>query len=477
MYIISNALKNIKRNRGRNILLGIIILALIIASVTALMINQVSSSVINDYKGRFGSEVTISANIDKVREEAMSNSTDGKIRVAIPTIPAEQYIAFGDSEYLKESYYTASVGLRVPELESVDESLGGGTGNKMMMGGPGMISEMPEYYTKLTTPNITEFDNGYRKLTDGEMPNGENEAIISRDFAELNTLSIGDIIKAESELNPEDRESDAGDYPISYELKIVGIYDDITEEYGSGQQQNAFTNRRNEILSNFDTIIAKIQENYRGIQVGATYYLNSPEDIDGFTEELGEKGLSDLFDVKTDMDSYNQIVGPVEGLSSVSSTFLIIVLIFGGISIAVISSIAIRERKYEIGVLRAMGMKKSTVSFSLWLEVFLITAVCVVIGIFGGTMIAQPIADILLQQQIDAVQAATQNTQMQGMMMAGGTNNAVVEEPLSHLDVVLNMVTLLKISMIALLLTTVSAVSSMLKIVKYEPIKILMERN
>ncbi|MFJ8090594.1 hypothetical protein ACIQ7N_20660 [Lysinibacillus sp. NPDC095746] len=61
--------------------------------------------------------------------------------------------------------------------------------------------------------------------------------------------------------------------------------------------------------------------------------------------------------------------------------------------------------------------------------------------------------------------------------MAGGMNNAVVEEPLSHLDVVLNMITLLKISMIALWLTTVSAVSSMLKIVKYEPIKILMERN
>ena len=52
------------------------------ASVTALMINQVSGSVINDYKGRFGSEVTISANMDKVREEAMSKSTDGKIRVA-----------------------------------------------------------------------------------------------------------------------------------------------------------------------------------------------------------------------------------------------------------------------------------------------------------------------------------------------------------------------------------------------------------
>jgi len=451
-------------------------LVLITASVTALMINQVSSSVINDYKGRFGSEVTISPNLEKVRAEAMSNSTDGKVRITIPTIPAEQYIAFGHSEYLKKSYYSASIGLRVPELESVDESLGGGTG-QMMIGGPGMTSDIPEYYTKLITPNITEFDDGIRKLADGEMPNGENEAIISRDFAELNNLIIGDIMKAESELRPDDIESDDGNYPISYELKIVGIYDDITEEYGSNQQQNAYANRRNEILTNFDTIIAKMQVNYSGIQVGATYYLNSPKDIDGFTEELGEKGLSEYFDVKTDMDSYNQIVGPVEGLSSVSLTFLIIVLIFGGISIAVISSIAIRERKYEIGVLRAMGMKKSTVSFSLWLEVFLITAVCVVIGICTGTMLAQPIADMLLQQQIEAIQATTQQTQMQGMIMGGGIKNAVVEEPLSHVDVVLNIVTLLQISMIALLLTTISVVSSMVKIVKYEPIKILTERN
>ena len=475
MYLITNALKNIKRNRGRNTLLGIIILLLIISSVIALMINHVSTAVIDDYKGRFGSEVTLSANMDKVRENAMNNSTDGKVLMKMPTIPAEQYIAFGSSEYLKESYYSASIGLRAFDLESIDESLGGGTG-RMMMGGPGTSSDIPEYYMKLTTPNAAEFDEGYRQLADGTMPVENGEVIISTDLAELNSLNIGDTINFESELTPEEIGSDLANHPISYELKIVGIYDDITDEYESGTPENAFTNRRNEILTNFDTVISPMKDGYDGIKVSGTYYLNNPENIDYFTEELREKGLSDLFDVKTDEDTYNQIIGPVEGLSGISLTLLFIVLIFGGISIAVISSIAIRERKYEIGVLRSMGMSKTTVSFSLWLEVFIITVFCVILGIFIGTIIAQPITNMLLQQQIASAQATAQNTQMQTMMM-GNMNDSISAEPLSHLDVALDIVTTFKISTIALLLTTISAISSMTKIIKYEPSKILTERN
>jgi len=476
MYLITNALKNIKRNRGRNTLLGIIILLLIISSVIALMINHVSTAVIGDYKGRFGSEVTLSADMDKVRENAMNNSTNGKVLMKMPTIPAEQYIAFGSSEYLKESYYSASIGLRAFNLESIDESLGGGTG-RMMMGGTGMSSDIPEYYMKLTTPNTTEFDEGYRRLADGTMPVENDEVIISTDFSELNSLNIGDTINFESELTPEEIGSDITNYPISYEVKIVGIYDDITDEYESGNPENAFTNRRNEILTNFDTVISPMQDGYDGIKVTGAYYLNNPEDIEAFTEELREKGLSDLFDVKTDADSYNQIIEPVEGLSGISLTLLFIVLLFGGFSIAVISSIAIRERKYEIGVLRSMGMSKTTVSFSLWLEVFIITVFCVILGICIGTIIAQPITNMLLQQQIESAQTTAQNTQMQNMMIMGNMNNSVSAEPLSHLDVTLDIVTTFKISIIALLLTTISAISSMTKIVKYEPSKILTERN
>jgi len=49
---------------------------------------------------------------------------------------------------------------------------------------------------------------------------------------------------------------------------------------------------------------------------------------------------------------YQKVVGPVEGLKKISLTFMIIVLIFGAMILMLLSSIAIRERKYEIGVLR-----------------------------------------------------------------------------------------------------------------------------
>ncbi|SDZ42054.1 putative ABC transport system permease protein [Evansella caseinilytica] len=90
----------------------------------------------------------------------------------------------------------------------------------------------------------------------------------------------------------------------------------------------------------------------------------------------------------TDSESYNKIVGPVEGLKSISTTFMVIVLIFGGIIISFLSSIAIRERKYEISVLRAMGMKKHMVAPGLWSEMLLITCLCLVLGIGVGTLAA-----------------------------------------------------------------------------------------
>ncbi|MFU2108463.1 FtsX-like permease family protein [Paenibacillus larvae] len=41
-----------------------------------------------------------------------------------------------------------------------------------------------------------------------------------------------------------------------------------------------------------------------------------------------------------------------------SVTYIVIVLVLGAVILILLSSIAIRERKYEIGVLRAIGMKK-----------------------------------------------------------------------------------------------------------------------
>ena len=47
MYILQNAAKNIGRNKGRNILIGVIILVIIATSAIALIINNTANGIIN----------------------------------------------------------------------------------------------------------------------------------------------------------------------------------------------------------------------------------------------------------------------------------------------------------------------------------------------------------------------------------------------------------------------------------------------
>lgn len=244
--------------------------------------------------------------------------------------------------------------------------------------------------------------------------------------------------------------------------------------------ENAFNNRRNEILTNFETVIKPMAEDYNGIDVSATYYLKSPDQLEAFAAELYGKGLNPIFDVTTDESSYEKIVGPVEGLKSISLAFVIIVLVFGGIIIALLSSIAVRERKYEIGVLRAMGLKKRKVTFGLWMEMLMITCLCLVIGITVGSLVAQPVTDVMLDSQIAAAEEAqNQNNRPQGVMISGrgGAPGQSDAKPLSDIDVSLDFKTFMEIIAIAVLLSSGAVFIATRKITKYEPIKILMERD
>ena len=89
----------------------------------------------------------------------------------------------------------------------------------------------------------------------------------------------------------------------------------------------------------------------------------------------------------------------MEGLAGVAKTFLIIVLALGSALLILVSILAMRERKYEIGVLRAMGMKKAKVAAGLVAEMLALTVFCLVLGFGVGSAAAQPIANGLLQKQ------------------------------------------------------------------------------
>lgn len=487
MYIFQNALQNLLRNRGRNLMMGAIIFVIIVSVVTALMINNTANGVINDYKERFGSEVSFVPNQKKWMEEAVANSTDGYVRLDLPKIKPELLLALGESEYLKDTVYAAETKANSKALRAIDANRGGGGGSVMAEMGPNGLREAQpmqssggQYYHKLTN-QYADFDEGLRALTEGSRyPENDNECIMSEELLKNSGLAIGDTLKLTSALEKTDAvQGEATSKDISWEMTIVGTYTDFTTEYSENLLQNAYNNRRNEILTTFEAISNKMQDGMNGINLDARFTLTNPEVLEDFIEEVREKGLSKVFDIAADTETYNRIIGPVEGLKSITFTFVIVVIVLGAIILALLASIAIRERKYEIGVLRAMGMKKMKVVLGLWFETLAITIACLIFGLGIGPLIAQPVTNAMLENQIATAQQSQQKASIPSSKEPAllGTPQRDTVKALSELDVSLDIETILEIIVIALVLSSFAGIVATCKITKYEPIKILMERN
>lgn len=477
MYILRNAAKNLLRNKGRNILIGIILLAMLSATAISMIINTTSEKIIEDYKTRFGAEVFINVDIDKLMSQNSGEMGD------LPEVTYEQKKSFSQSDYLKETLFTGSYAAYNDQLTGVGQEETQSDENTQSENSYSLSSTDEYYRSNLTllgysdTKQLTEFSEGARKITSGELFKSDNECIVSEEFAKLNKLSVGDSINV--------KDCDKNTDKIILTLKITGIYYDTTQATVNGIPASIAINRRNEILTNMNTLIScrevLKQEGLTPefVNIESTYILKNPDLLDKFDAEVRTKGLSDMFAVTTDASTYNQIVKPVEGVAQTSTIFLILVLVIGSLVLVVLSTLTIRERKYEIGVLRAMGMKKSAVARGLIYETLLTISACLVIGLAIGSISAQPVSNIMLQNQIEASNAANSLQTNYGVAIdtidgGGNTNN---EETLTEMKVSLMPKAVLQIAAIALLLGVLSSAAGLLYILRYEPMKILSERN
>jgi putative ABC transport system permease protein len=215
---------------------------------------------------------------------------------------------------------------------------------------------------------------------------------------------------------------------------------------------------------------ASVKESGRGAGgADAVYYLKHPDMLPAFEAELRGKGLPDDYSVKTDESAFDNVAGPVESLNSLSFTFLIIVLLLGAVIMILLSVIAVGERTYEIGVLRAMGMKKKKVALGLWTEIIALTCVCFVFGMFAGTLLSQPLSDSIMAAQ--ARSSDTLSSSLSERLQAADGQKT------EKIDISVNAVTALEILALSVFLASIAGIISVSQITKSEPIKILMNRN
>lgn len=425
MYIIKNAFINLFRNRGRNVMMGIIIFIVIVLSGTSIIIHSTAKAIIEDYKNRFGSEVSLNV-IENQKKDV---------------IEPDKLLAFGDSKYLLNKLYIAKIAYVPKNLIAVNDDGSLKQNNSDYLTPKG-------YLISTSRDNINDdFKNGIKIIVSGKMFENDNEVLISKTFAELNQLNVDDQIELSS-ISP--------DEALTVKLKVSGIYEDISVKASNAGL--ALNDSDNEIYTSFTTLTSSALYQQHGL-LEATFYLKKPQFLNQFKEELIAKGLPANYDVSTDEKGYEQIMKPVQSLANMSSLFTISSLVIGSILIILLSMYAIRERKYEVGVLRAMGMKKKSVAIGLISEMVIITLICLLLGLAATSLSSKYANELLLKQQIEISEQLKEDTS------------------LNKVEAKLDVNTAGNIVGVSILLGVISTIGTIIYITRFEPRKILSERN
>ncbi|MCR4581865.1 MAG: ABC transporter permease [Bacilli bacterium] len=516
MYILKNAWKNITRNKGRNILIGIIIIVISAACAVTLAIRSSANSIVKAYENKNPITASISMDRKNLMQELMGDNKSQEDMIntfnEIEVLTEEQIITFGTSDYLSSYYYTYSLGVNAKDIQEATDSLvkettttTTETTNKtfrpqnMPQGGPGGFPDGGSYSTstsKKTTTKKTEkiynekaqngaftlygynkyedmkdFINGNYTIIEGNISDDFNSknCIISEELATLNELKVGDTITI----------VDTNNEKNTYEFTITGIYKENTDD--AKDTTTMFTNSANKIITNVNAI-KEILTNNENLtpNIDPVFIIKDKESVEKFEAEVKEKGLSDYYKVSNNLEDIENATKSITNVKVFATTFLIITLVIGGVVLAVINMINIRERKYEIGVLRTIGMKKYKLALQFMLELLIVCLVSLGIGAGVGAYASVPVANNLLASEIK--NNTEENDNIKGNFGIRDFEKdfdfgvAKVDE-VDNINAVVDIKVLGELLGLGILLTLVSSLASMIAISRFSPLNILKERS
>ena len=127
MFIFKNAWTSIKRNKGRNILIAIIVIVIASACAITLSIMNSANKIVQAYEDKYQIKATIGMNRDYLMQKMRDDNNSAEERINhfnnIEQVSVEQIDAFGNSDYVKDYFYTYSLGMNANGISEAADQL------------------------------------------------------------------------------------------------------------------------------------------------------------------------------------------------------------------------------------------------------------------------------------------------------------------------------------------------------------------
>lgn len=488
MNFLKRALLSVKARKGKSLLQVFIFTVICIFVLAGLSIQSAAEKSSELARQKLGADVTLQVDMDKVREQMQSQQGQGeRVRFQSTPLPIESADELIEYEQIKGyNYYLSTMGLasnfdpienETDESETSEgENAEQGPGRAIFGGGMSLGDLTLEGVA--FTDSVSEFMEETsaivegRHITDDDI--GSNVALIEQTLAEDNDLQIGELITV---ANP-------ADDSLTIELEIVGIYKTTSTGSNMGMDLAAM-NPYNKLYVPYTAAGELKGSDYEGTIDSAIYYLNDPEDVQAFIENAEANSSIDFNTFKLDANdlAYQQMVGPIENVASFSKNIVYLVSIAGAIILGLIVMMSIRERKYEMGVLLALGEKKWKLAGQFMVEILMVAIISFGIAAASGNVVAGALGDQLMIQEIESAEQSNAPESLGGPGNMGGFRGGMMAQqfeqttPINEIDVQVTANDLSILAMIGVLITIISALIPSISVLRLHPKTILSKED
>lgn len=192
----------------------------------------------------------------------------------------------------------------------------------------------------------------------------DNVALVGATLATKNNLKVGSTFTA-----------------YGTTITVVGIFD----------AGNTFSN--NQVVMPLATV-QKLSSQI-GSVTSATATVDSVDNLTSTTKAI-TSALGSTADVTNEADTANATVQPLENIKTVSLYSLIGAVVAGAVIIFMTMLMIVRERRREIGVIKAIGASNLKVITQFMAEAVTLTVLAAGVGIILGAAAANPITNMLV---------------------------------------------------------------------------------
>ncbi|WP_297629995.1 ABC transporter permease [uncultured Clostridium sp.] len=418
MNFLGRAFLSTKENKGKTILLFLVMTTICVFILSGISIQQATTQASNFAREKLGATVTLQANMQKMREDMMKEGNGSKFQVksvSIPMSDVDKILKLNNISSYNLTTTTSGIAQGFNPITSSESSTNTQQNNFPFKGNEQQQQGNIKINGVLDQGLLQDAKNGTIKLVEGEgitKENGnQNVAVISEALANNNDLKVGDTIKIQSPTTDD-----------VYSVKIQGIYE-TSGEVNEMEARNEAMNPYNAIYVPYTLANTMKGSDYKDTVDQATFYLNDPLNVDSFVKEAEKLDIDyNTFMLNANNKEYETMIGPINNVSSFAKITVVGASVAGAIILALIIILTIKNRRNEIDILLSLGEKKGKIIAQFTAEMLIVLVIALGVSAGVGSVVSNKLGNTLVQKEV-AVTAQSQEQSGFGGFNGGGFNS------------------------------------------------------